>query len=378
MRTPLTVLASLVHLGEGLAQDVTERRKVLYLNALVMVAIFTYGVYFVFYYSLAADFQAFQNAAIVLAVQGALFIAILLLNHFGLFRLARWAFSINVMSSVIMVMITGQGHYLNLHFYFLMFSGLPLIYSTSRQMSDILILFTLNIALFVLAAIGAFPPSPELYALKTTITNTMRILNIVVSSTILALILYLSEHAIQKSEASLEHLSTIDSLTGLLNRHGLLGRFEDERARCKRNGTYGVLAFFDLDDFKPLNDTYGHAAGDQLLQQVSKRIADSLRDTDVVSRFGGDEFITLICSDDVSEAEAMRHAHIVIEKIETALSLPYDIHGDADTPGDLISYRSSASIGLAPFHGQSQVENVINTADHAMYAIKSDHHKQRE
>ena len=95
-----------------------------------------------------------------------------------------------------------------------------------------------------------------------------------------------------------------DQLTGSLNRRGLDDVFERERARADRRGTPLCIAMLDLDDFKRLNDTYGHLAGDDALSHLVKVVKDTLRSMDVIARFGGEEFLILLPETTVEAAAA--------------------------------------------------------------------------
>ncbi|AUT47330.1 diguanylate cyclase [Achromobacter sp. AONIH1] len=150
-----------------------------------------------------------------------------------------------------------------------------------------------------------------------------------------------------------------DSLTGLLNRHGLFGAL-DIAVRNAGHGQaeYAVL-YLDLDGFKAVNDTYGHAAGDTLLTQVSARLV-ALKPADAVAaRIGGDEFVLL--AGRLSEAEARELG----ERIIASVSLPYDL--DQDKP---VSIGGSVGIALIPRHGADRA-SVLHAADRALYLAKS-------
>lgn len=164
--------------------------------------------------------------------------------------------------------------------------------------------------------------------------------------------------ALEETVGELQETAARDPLTGLLNR----GRFielvnEAVESAAATNSRFGIL-FMDLDGFKPVNDQLGHAAGDELLRQVSSRLLGVLRVDDVVARLGGDEFTILISNGfDVIAVEA-----IARQIIET-LTAPYFVHGETVEIG--------ISVGLAryPEHGTT-VEALLEAADQAMYAAK--------
>jgi diguanylate cyclase (GGDEF)-like protein/PAS domain S-box-containing protein len=160
--------------------------------------------------------------------------------------------------------------------------------------------------------------------------------------------------------AHLQHIALYDQLTDLPNRELFIDRLRAALARSRReDGTLSLL-YIDLDGFKQINDTYGHAAGDLVLQVVARRLIDCVRDSDTVARFGGDEFVVLMeglrtTEDAVHVAEKIRHA---------LLSEPLELPG-------LGTVVISPSIGIASFPGHGDSEQMLlRYADEAMYAAK--------
>ena len=158
-------------------------------------------------------------------------------------------------------------------------------------------------------------------------------------------------------EDELRHQAFHDSLTGLANR----ALFEDRLVHClagaRRHGRPAAILFLDLDDFKTINDSLGHASGDELLQAVARRIAGVVRATDTAARLGGDEFAVLVESlDTLCDAEA------TAERLLDALMPPIHI---AER-----ELRIIASIGIAVSDGSTGAENLLRNADTAMYAAK--------
>lgn len=160
------------------------------------------------------------------------------------------------------------------------------------------------------------------------------------------------------AESAITYLAHHDMLTGLPNRRLLADRIEQAIVRAKRSGAEFAVMFLDLDNFKPINDTYGHDVGDQLLQLVARRVTVSLRAEDTVGRQGGDEFIVLLESLVYPGALAM-----VVEKIQSALATPFTINGYA--------LCASASIGIAVYPSDGvTVEALFKNSDRAMYLAK--------
>jgi len=163
---------------------------------------------------------------------------------------------------------------------------------------------------------------------------------------------------LRASEAKLRELATHDHLTGLPNRTLFMEFSRKVHASAARHGSQFGLLFLDLDNFKPINDQYGHAVGDRLLQTVARRIQDAIRKGDLAARVGGDEFIVLL--DNVRDHAGAAEA--VARLVET-LGSPYVIDGEELTIG--------CSIGANLFPGDgSELEDLIHKADQALYAAK--------
>ena len=125
----------------------------------------------------------------------------------------------------------------------------------------------------------------------------------------------------KQAEEQILNLALYDALTGLPNRRLLNDRLAQTMAASKRSTHYSALMFLDLDNFKPLNDTQGHHAGDLLLIEVAQRISHGVRAVDVVARFGGDEFVVILNELDQDRIQATVHAALVAEKLRTLLDL---------------------------------------------------------
>lgn len=185
----------------------------------------------------------------------------------------------------------------------------------------------------------------------------------------------LSDITLRKAaENEIKNLAFYDTLTQLPNRRMLMDRLSQAIAASKRSGRYGALMFLDLDNFKPLNDKYGHAVGDLLLIEASRRISSCVREMDTVARFGGDEFVVMLNELDINKAESAAQAGIVAEKIRTVLAEPYELalpqQGGAGTTEE---YHCTSSIGVALFaNHDASMEDVLKWADMAMYKAKRD------
>jgi diguanylate cyclase (GGDEF)-like protein/PAS domain S-box-containing protein len=165
------------------------------------------------------------------------------------------------------------------------------------------------------------------------------------------------------AEDRIRQLAFYDPLTSLPNRRLLLDRLQHALASSARSGAYGALLFIDLDHFKNLNDTLGHDMGDLLLQQVSSRLLETVREEDTVARLGGDEYVVMLEGLDMVRQLAATRAIQVGEKIIATLNDPYRLAG--------VEYHSTPSIGLTLFLGHEVgVEELLKQADLAMYEAK--------
>jgi diguanylate cyclase (GGDEF)-like protein/PAS domain S-box-containing protein len=161
------------------------------------------------------------------------------------------------------------------------------------------------------------------------------------------------------AEARINHLARFDALTGLPNRTILRGRMDEALAQCQ-GGSMCAVHFIDLDQFKQVNDTLGHTRGDLLLVAVAERLRTAVRDSDVIARFGGDEFVVLQAPvktvDDVSALAA---------RILRA------VHGTYELDGHVAMVSASSGLSLAPRNG-TDADQLLRNADMALYRAKAE------
>ncbi len=163
---------------------------------------------------------------------------------------------------------------------------------------------------------------------------------------------------INESRRTLRHLAQHDALTGLPNRTLCDDRVQQALSQAKRDRGRLALIFVDLDDFKSINDTYGHHAGDLLLCSAARRMEGCVRNADTVGRLGGDEFMVLLATIDLEQ-----DATLVASKIRDALSLPFDLDGSR------LSITCSIGVAIYPEHGADAI-TLSKSADAAMYLAK--------
>ncbi|HVR82577.1 MAG TPA: diguanylate cyclase [Luteimonas sp.] len=165
-----------------------------------------------------------------------------------------------------------------------------------------------------------------------------------------------------RAEARVMHTALHDPLTGLPNRLLFMNRLDTAIARAARKQGSFALAYLDIDGFKPVNDTYGHQVGDQLLVEIAKRLTGRVRGADTIARLGGDEFGLIL--EELADADlALRLAQALV----SCLQAPFVLHGD---DGD-INIEITASVGLAIYPDNAdKADALIRAADEAMYQVK--------
>jgi diguanylate cyclase (GGDEF)-like protein/PAS domain S-box-containing protein len=167
------------------------------------------------------------------------------------------------------------------------------------------------------------------------------------------------EHELEEAKAKAEHLATHDFLTGLPNRVLLTDRISQAISFAKREKRMMAVMTIDMDDFKKINDTYGHGEGDRLLVEIAFRMKNSIRETDTASRYGGDEFLLLA----FPELSSEKNIEVIVKRLLENARQPFEIKGTVVSP--------AFSIGIAvyPTNGSS-AEELILKSDEALYIAK--------
>ncbi|MES2127644.1 MAG: diguanylate cyclase, partial [Pseudomonadota bacterium] len=159
-------------------------------------------------------------------------------------------------------------------------------------------------------------------------------------------------------EEKLKQLARVDSLTGIANRRSFVETLAMAIDRSRRHGNLMALAYLDIDHFKKINDTYGHATGDDVLKEFSRRLVAIVRSTDTVARLSGDEFVIIL--DDIAEAHEVA---TIAAKIVEVVRLPFELSA--------ARLNVTTSVGIALFANESQAE-LLAHADAALYQAKRD------
>jgi diguanylate cyclase (GGDEF)-like protein len=164
-----------------------------------------------------------------------------------------------------------------------------------------------------------------------------------------------SNDRLKRALVKIEELAITDELTGLYNRRHLMNVLEQQRAITNREGSSFVLAFIDLDNFKRVNDGYGHGTGDDLLRQFSELLQDSVREIDLVSRYGGEEFVLLLSGVEIETAT------IVVERIREAVEV---------LPFTQMNLAMTISVGITEYKAPEAVAETLDRADKLLYVAK--------
>lgn len=221
-------------------------------------------------------------------------------------------------------------------------------------------LFTLTcyaIALFLLQQFRPGQWSPEFEAI-TGLTFLLAMFGYCVLGHEFSLMrkrLSTSNEQLQRALEKISELAITDELTGLYNRRHLLKVLEQQRALANREGTPFVLAFIDLDNFKDVNDEFGHSIGDEVLKQFSGLLQDSIREVDLVSRYGGEEFVILL------NGVGIDTASIVVERIRLAVE---------QLEFSKTKLHITMSVGITEYQAPEIVADTLARADKLLYVAK--------
>jgi diguanylate cyclase (GGDEF)-like protein len=172
--------------------------------------------------------------------------------------------------------------------------------------------------------------------------------------------LKLLQDELLEKNAQLEALAITDPLTGLANRRRLMARLEEEVARARRYKTPLSVVMIDIDHFKQVNDTHGHAMGDEVLRNIGAMLKASVRATDLAARYGGEEFTLVLSHTDISAA--LQAAECLREKFS---ALEHQLDG--------VTLKKTASLGISGQDGQGEIpsaEDFLKHADEALYRAK--------
>lgn len=372
-RTPLRrgpdALWRWLHWGSEHTHRATLQRKAFHVNAaafLTLVILVAFGIAYEFTGN-AALHQALLNqlpvAPIVLLIPW--------LNRRGHFHLAPWLLLLSVMGMLLAAVRNSSGSALDLHFMFIVLVIGAITLLPARQWPGIVVMVVAASAAFGYCEFIGVAPQPALLTLDPATALGFRIAYVGTSVFTVAVVVVVGEYATRTNEHELEALSGIDALTGLANRRRVEHRLDEAIATSTRIRHFAGLLYFDLDRFKPLNDTHGHDAGDLLLREVARRMRTMVRAMDLPARLGGDEFVVILTHLGADADVATERIALVADKLCALLAEPYQL----SVQGTPVTHRCTASIGAVRFHGTDPgvtPETLLHRGDAAMYRAKSD------
>ena len=235
---------------------------------------------------------------------------------------------------------------------------------TTRQMLGVLV-YSL-VAFGVASGVVAARDEPD-YPTVVAAAYVGMVVVVLLSSTFLTTRVQSTREHLRRQKAELaqaleqiRQLATHDDLTGLLNRRAMLDRMQLEQHRSLRSGSPLLIAQLDIDHFKAVNDTHGHAAGDLVLQSFADTVRRNVRDTDVLARWGGEEFVLLLCDTPAADAVAL------MERLRQAVQAMQVPVPQGDGP-----ITVTVSIGLARHTPADPLAGTLERADQALYAAKA-------
>ena len=235
---------------------------------------------------------------------------------------------------------------------------------TTRQMLGVLV-YSL-VAFGVASGVVAARDEPD-YPTVVAAAYVGMVVVVLLSSTFLTTRVQSTREHLRRQKAELaraleqiRQLATHDDLTGLLNRRAMLDRMQLEQRRSLRSGSPLLIAQLDIDHFKVVNDTHGHAAGDLVLQSFADTVRRNVRDTDVLARWGGEEFVLLLCDTPAADAVAL------MERLRQAVQAMQVPVPQGDGP-----ITVTVSIGLARHAPADPLAGTLERADQALYAAKA-------
>ena len=235
---------------------------------------------------------------------------------------------------------------------------------TTRQMLGVLV-YSL-VAFGVASGVVAARDEPD-YPTVVAAAYVGMVVVVLLSSTFLTTRVQSTREHLRRQKAELaqaleqiRQLATHDDLTGLLNRRAMLDRMQLEQHRSLRSGSPLLIAQLDIDHFKAVNDTHGHAAGDLVLQSFADTVRRNVRDTDVLARWGGEEFVLLLCDTPAADAVTLMER---LRQAVQAMQVPVPQSGGPITV--------TVSIGLARHTPADPLAGTLERADRALYAAKA-------
>ena len=231
---------------------------------------------------------------------------------------------------------------------------------TSAQVIFRVITIIATVELLIMLVLESTKPELNLYLIATLDVIALTLLSSpLIYFWVIRPFVIARDHAVE----TMSKMAFNDPLTQLPNRRLIFQLLEKLIATCVRHETVGALLLLDLDGFKPVNDTYGHDAGDAVLKEVARRLQANIRTEDIAGRLGGDEFVVLFTQLADNKQSAHQKAVDIALKLQNAINTSFDFKGN--------TIQVNSSIGICLLGSESiDVESVIKKADTAMYRAK--------
>ena len=333
----------------------TEKREYfsqrIILLQFLSLAAFSVSVLYFFVYEF---YFSYRLAAVVIFIHCVFYFTSFILIHYKRRTFSRHLMAVNFLISTVLHTFYLFPREAGFQIYFIV--GMPLIYMlfTSEQKVARVVYSVIAVLSLLLTEYGNF----DLYTshvLQSEHLSLMYDLNITTSILVLSIAIYIFVNLLEKTEEISRLQAMTDPLTELFNRRYFLELSDQLLTLSKRSGSPLSLAFLDLDNFKRINDQHGHEVGDRVLQKASKVLKENVRESDVVARFGGEEFIILFTNTD--QQNALRVCEVIRKAIE-----------EADMPEGVNSITTS--IGVSGVGDDDSINQVIKRADKALYEAK--------
>lgn len=249
------------------------------------------------------------------------------------------------------------GNHSGFHYYIALLAVVPfLTFNDSVAVRTVKIILIITTFSFLDSALVNYNPP---YALNTSVLNGLRIFNasvFITSAVFVALFYFKASYDVR---IKLEHASTTDELTGLYNRRLFIHLAENELKENQRNNTTISIILLDIDNFKNINDQHGHVCGDQALIIISEILHQTVRPKDIISRWGGEEFVILLPDTDIKQAE------IVAERLRSNIENRSIVCQD-------VKFSMTVTLGIVSKNtDEYSLDKLIELADNAMYTGKS-------
>ncbi len=314
-------------------------------------------VFFAILFALVSMWQM----VLVCGIFALLWVGILFINRQGL---TQSAFLVGVITSTVFALLTTWLLGWSSGFFLLALLIIPIIFHNSYWCQAVKLILAFAILAVIMGLFILSWQNASLWALDEKYLKMLAVINLVITIVILALTGHYfetsaadAEKALIQANKKLAGLATTDPVTNLVNRRIILSRIEQEKTRMERGSKPFTLIMVDVDNFKQINDEYGHSGGDYVLVNLAEAISLTLRKQDEVARWGGDEFLIMLPETDVEGGV------IVAEKIREKITESPFIYRELEIPVTI-------TLGVGACEPGSGVGSCIRKADQALYAGK--------